>query len=63
MLGCVSADGEKLPPLIVFKVAGVQACWTSDECYPGILYGASANVWMEEPQLTNMTLKILKYLD
>lgn len=50
VLGCVSADGKALPPLIVFKGAGVQARWTSERAYPGTLYAASSNGWMEEPQ-------------
>lgn len=50
VLACISADGEALPPLIVFKGAGVQARWTSNNAYPGTLYAASTNGWMEEPQ-------------
>lgn len=50
VLACVSADGRALPPLIVFKGAGVQARWTSENAYPGTLYAASTNGWMEEPQ-------------
>lgn len=50
VLVCVSADGSKLPPLIVFKGGCVQSNWTSDKCFPGTLYAASQNGWMEEPQ-------------
>ncbi|KAJ8914120.1 hypothetical protein NQ315_016196 [Exocentrus adspersus] len=47
VLACVGADGSVLPPLIVFKGAGVQARWVSDKAYPGTLYAVSKNGWME----------------
>lgn len=50
VLACVGADGSFLPPLIVFKGAGIQARWTSQQAYPGTLYTVSKNGWMEEPQ-------------
>lgn len=46
----MAADGSFLPPLIVFKGAGIQARWTSEETYPGTLYSVSKNWWMEELQ-------------
>lgn len=49
VLACVSANGAFLPPLIVFKGAGVQARWISEEAYPGTVYSATSNGWMEEP--------------
>lgn len=66
VLACVSADGKALPPLIVFKGAGVQARWTSENAYPGTLYAASTNGWMEEPQFyqwfTNGLIPYIKEL-
>lgn len=50
VLACVSADGNYLSPLIVFKGGAVQARWVSDKALPGTLYAASTNGWMEEPQ-------------
>lgn len=50
---CVSADGSTLPPLIIFKGAAVQARWISEAGFPGTLYAASKNGWMEEPQFFN----------
>lgn len=50
VLACVGADGSAIPPLIVFKGAAVQARWTSENAFPGTLYVASQNGWMEEPQ-------------
>lgn len=50
VLACVAADGSFLPPLIVFKGAGIQARWISEKSYPGTLYSVSKNGWMEEPQ-------------
>lgn len=50
VLACVSAGGTFLPPLIVFKGGAVQARWVSEEAFPGTLYAASSNGWMEEPQ-------------
>lgn len=47
VLACVSADVRVLPPVIVFKGAAVQARWTSEKSYPGTLYAASKNGWME----------------
>ncbi|KAK9703979.1 DDE superfamily endonuclease [Popillia japonica] len=54
VLLCISANGSFLPPLIVFKgKTGVQARWTSENCYPGTQYATSTNGWMEEPQFYN----------
>ena len=50
MVACVAADGTFLPPLIVYERGAVQSRWTSTDAYPGILYAASSNGWMEEPQ-------------
>lgn len=50
VLACAAADGTVLPPLILFKGAGIQARWTSEKAYPGTLYAVSQNGWMEEPQ-------------
>lgn len=50
VLACVSASGDMPPPLIVFKGGAVQARWTSIDCFPGTLYAASKEGWMEEPQ-------------
>ncbi|KAJ8918813.1 hypothetical protein NQ315_011097 [Exocentrus adspersus] len=36
--------------MIVFKGAAVQARWTSPAAFPGTVYAASRNGWMEEPQ-------------
>ena len=57
VLACVSADGRVLPPVIVFKGAAVQARWTSEKSYPGTLYAASKNGWMEEPVFFNWLMK------
>lgn len=48
VLACVSADGERLPPLIVFKGQAVQPGWVTPEEYPGTMYAANTNGWMEE---------------
>lgn len=48
VLACVSATGDCLPPLIVFKGMAVQSRWTSVNEYPGTMYGANSNGWMEE---------------
>lgn len=53
VLACVAADGSFLPPLIVFKGAAVQARWVSDKAYPGTLFAATKNGWMEEPTFHN----------
>lgn len=48
VLAFVSATGDCLPPLIVFKGMAVQSRWTSVNEYPGTMYGANSNGWMEE---------------
>lgn len=48
VLATVSADGQCLPPLIIFKGVAVQARWTTGNAYPGTLYTTSSNGWMEE---------------
>lgn len=64
VLACVAADGSTIPPLIVFKGAGVQARWTSEKAFPGTLYAASRNGWMEEPQFyTWFTKAFIPYVD
>jgi len=35
VLACCAANGQYLPPFIVFKGKGVQARWTSEKSYPG----------------------------
>lgn len=48
VLACVSASGEHLPPLIVYKGVSVQSRWMAKEEYPGTMYAATRNGWMEE---------------
>lgn len=48
VLACIAADGSYLPPFILFKGSAVQARWVSGNPFPGTLYGASKNGWMEE---------------
>jgi len=43
VLACVSAAGDILPPLIVFKGAAVQPRWISDGAYPDTMYAATSN--------------------
>lgn len=38
VLGTISADGNYLPPFIVFKGAAVQPRWISNDAFPGNLY-------------------------
>lgn len=53
VLACTSANGERLPPLIVFKGAAVQARWVSEKAYIGTQYAVSASGWMEIPLFLN----------
>lgn len=54
VLLCISANGNFLPPLIIFKgLTGVQPRWISEKCYPGTQYATSKNGWMEEAQFFN----------
>lgn len=46
LLGC-SAAGGKTPPLIIFKAKNLWDEWTSEEDYPGTVYAATKNGWME----------------
>ncbi|KAF2881382.1 hypothetical protein ILUMI_14953, partial [Ignelater luminosus] len=48
-LACISADGTPLSPFIIFKRGAVQTRWISTKAYPGTVYMASSNGWMEEP--------------
>ncbi|XP_039301313.1 uncharacterized protein LOC120356457 [Nilaparvata lugens] len=49
VLATVSADGNYLPPFIVSKGLAVQPRWIpTEDSYPGTLYAASSNGWMEE---------------
>lgn len=49
VLACVSASGDVLPPLIVFKGLSVLQTWISSDEYPGTMYYATSNGWMGEP--------------
>ncbi|XP_047022265.1 tigger transposable element-derived protein 2-like [Helicoverpa zea] len=42
-----SAQGEKTPPLIIFKGKNVWDEWTSPDAYPGTSYAATKKGWME----------------
>lgn len=42
----ISAGGEKLPPLILFKGKNLQSTWKADKAYPGTQYAVSPNGWM-----------------
>lgn len=53
VLSCIAADGTTIPPLIVFKGSAVQERWTSEEGFPGTLYAASKNGWVEEAIVYN----------
>lgn len=48
VLACVSANGEILPPLIVFKGLAVQPSWMTKNELSGTMYSATKNGWMEE---------------
>lgn len=48
VIACISASGDALPPLIVFKGQAVQPRWISDQEYPGTMYAATKAGWMEE---------------
>lgn len=48
VLACVLADGGHLPPLIVFKGLSVQPRWVAPDEFPGTMYAATKNGWMEE---------------
>lgn len=64
VLACVAADGTFLPPCIVFKGVAVQARWVSDKVYPGTLFGATKNGWMEEPTFHNWLMNgFIPYVD
>lgn len=48
VLACVSASGDILPPLIVFKGLAVQPRWMTKDELPGTMYSATKNGWMEK---------------
>jgi hypothetical protein len=55
VLVMASATGEKAPPLIVFKGAHIWDQWIApkDTEYPGTVYAASKNGWMESEIFQN----------
>ncbi|KAJ8707707.1 hypothetical protein PYW07_017245 [Mythimna separata] len=57
LLGC-NAQGEKLPPLIIYKGKNVWDEWTSQEAYPGTVYAATSNGWMESTVFENFFDKV-----
>lgn len=48
VLGCISADGIALPPLVVFTGKAVQPGWAPEDGFPGTMYAATDNGWMVE---------------
>lgn len=61
----ISASGQKLPPLIIFKGKNMWDQWSAPEGtgYPGTSYAVTSNGWMEttvfENYFTNVFLKAL----
>lgn len=63
---CVSASGNVLPPLIIFKAKGsVQVRWTNnEEEYAGTTYATSENGFMEEPIFYSwLTESLIPYVE
>lgn len=46
VLGCVSADGRLLPPLIIFKGQNLWSSWKGTKDIPGTTYACSEKGWM-----------------
>src|SRR5258705_9168362 len=46
VLACISADGNKLPPLIIFSGKNLQSTWKGQNAYPGTTYAVSDKGWM-----------------
>lgn len=46
MLGCASADGKLLPPLIIFKGQNLWSSWKGTNDISGTTYACSDNGWM-----------------
>lgn len=59
-----NAAGGKGPPFIIFKGKHVWSSWTSEEAYPGTLYSATSNGWIEsnafEEYLTKSFIPMVK---
>lgn len=45
-MGCVSAAGTLLPPLIIFKGQNLWSSWKGTNDLPGTTYACSGNGWM-----------------
>ena len=45
IVGCVSASGQPIPPMIIFDAQNLNHAWTKGE-FPGTKYGLSANGWI-----------------
>uniref|UniRef100_A0A2H1WZ62 SFRICE_041149 n=1 Tax=Spodoptera frugiperda TaxID=7108 RepID=A0A2H1WZ62_SPOFR len=52
-----NAAGGKGPPIIIFKGKHVWSGWTSDEAYPGTLYTATSNGWIESEAFAEFMAK------
>lgn len=57
LLGC-SAAGDKTPPLIIFKGKHLWDEWTSKDDYPGTVYAATKNGWMETEVFEKFFVKV-----
>jgi hypothetical protein len=53
-LACISANGEKLPPLIVFSAKNTWTSWiTVDIAYPGAYHSSTKKRWMASDLFMN----------
>ena len=54
VLACISANGEKLPPLIVFSAKNTWTSWIPvDGAYPGASYSSTNKGWMTSDLFMN----------
>lgn len=47
ILACICANGEALPPLVIFTGKNMHSTWKGSAAYPGTTYAVSAKGWME----------------
>ena len=45
IVGCVSASGQAIPPMVIFNAQKLNSAWTEAE-FPGTKYGLSSNGWI-----------------
>jgi len=61
IVGCISADGDSMPPLIIHKGANFQLEWFSEGSIAGSIFAATDNGWIDTVTFKSWFNKFISY--